>query len=99
MQPQHGNTIAVGFWTTEIHEDNLPYFRIVYSWSNGTAIDSVFCSELYADQIQKEKNRPANERYFTDKFGQDTPEDPAVVWVCPNLYSTLTLTESEYIKA
>ena len=99
MQPQLGNTIALGFWTTYNHERYLPYYRIQYNWTNGTAIDSVLCSELYAYQIQKEQNRPANERYFTDKFGPDSREDPKYVWVCPNLNFTITLKKKEYIKA
>ena len=45
-------------------------------------IDAVNCTDLYAEQIEAEKNGTWSSNYFTNTFGFD--EVDGTQWICPN---------------
>ena len=52
-------------------------------------IDAVYCTDLYKEQIEAEKDLDDNTDYFTQMFQDEVSTTDAIMWqwICPNTSS------------
>ena len=80
LNPATGNTLAL-----KIPSLTISKLRIQFSTTdnNGTKsyIEAVYCTDLYAEQMELERNGTLATNYFTQMFSDDVLGN---AWVCPN---------------
>ena len=71
MQPALSNTIALSLRDVKLDQMRVQ-FQQVHRWNltNFTyeSVDAVYCKDMYADEIEKEKNKTWSTSYFTQTF-------------------------------
>ena len=80
MQPSLGNTVAMAINTTNSAGSDSLRVKFEYEDESAAEIDAVNCTDLYAEQIESERNQTVSTSYFTDTFVDDV-----IHWVCPNV--------------
>ena len=88
MQPELGNTVTISFGNILKNKYYLSKYRIRFYhknriFSTSTPIESVLCSDLYSEQIEKELNGTSDSKQFVDAFSEKGQSYS--IWVCPNL--------------
>ena len=74
MQPQDGNTIAINLANSHTVSDEIhQYVRVTFfNHDNNDNTDiyteAVLCTDLYAEQIAKEKDSNSSNKFFSDMF-------------------------------
>ena len=88
LKPSNGNTIAgLVVFSDESTKDWSadPYVRVQFHQSNVDVLDAwydgVYCTDLYADQIAREKEDPDAGNDFTEMFADYLGQK----WICPNV--------------
>ena len=62
--------------------------RIVFQDSDGKTIPAVYCEDLFADQIEAEKNGTTpDSQFYTETYSSHDASD-FFKWICPNITST-----------
>ena len=94
FDPMFGDTIAVlaVFTHNYAYVDASKYMRIQFSQqytdsSTTTYFDAVYCKDLYADQIEAEKNGTSSTNDFTQAF----QDKNGFKWVCPRTNEKITI--------
>lgn len=98
LHPKYGNTIAglIVFSDLATMDWSVdPYARLQFHQSNALTgeyvyYDAVYCTELYADNIAKEKENDNYGNDFTEAFAdyQGTHK-----WICPNITDEIEISK------
>ena len=66
--------------------ENLRVMFKTKSSNKHAYVDSVYCKDLFADQIAAEKNGTSDSSFFTDTY-KDVGDTFGWAWICPNVTS------------
>ena len=88
LNPALGNTIAVG------HDSDLADLRVNFFAKPDDVqpyqyLEGVYCTDLYAEQIEAEKNGTVSTKYFTETFLDSLEVNRGYKWICPNITDLL----------
>ena len=62
---------------------------VFYKYADeGIPIQAVYCQDYYRDEIEAEKDLPAEEQFWTNEFNDN---NGIIQWICPNTKSVSLL--------
>jgi len=76
LHTKFGTTLAVG-----IEHATTAEARVRFLARDSSRIDAVYCTDLYREEIEMERNSTSGDDYFTQMFSDWN----GFKWICPNI--------------